>query len=83
MRQLCLLGGALVSHMLHADWEATDDFDPEDTDSVEDFKKTQFLDLQQPLLWQMWQANFRFANTQLEWAYELIRLVSLAASRIT
>ncbi|KAF9226331.1 Inositolphosphorylceramide-B hydroxylase [Gyrodon lividus] len=40
------------------DWEATDDFNPENTDSVEDFAKTRFLDLQQPLLWQMWHANF-------------------------
>lgn len=40
------------------DWEAADDFKPEDTDTAEDFAKTQFLDLRQPLLWQMWQANF-------------------------
>ncbi|KAL4073543.1 hypothetical protein J3A83DRAFT_4229344 [Scleroderma citrinum] len=40
------------------DWEATDDFKPEDTDSAEDFAKTQFLDLRQPLLKQMWHANF-------------------------
>ncbi|KAI5996501.1 hypothetical protein F5J12DRAFT_854000, partial [Pisolithus orientalis] len=40
------------------DWQATDDFKPEDTDSAEDFAKTQFLDLRQPLLWQMWRANF-------------------------
>ncbi|KAG6333019.1 hypothetical protein ID866_6072 [Astraeus odoratus] len=41
-----------------AAWEATNDFKPEDTDSAEDFAKTQFLDLRQPLLWQMWHANF-------------------------
>ncbi|KAG8216446.1 exocyst complex component Sec5-domain-containing protein [Butyriboletus roseoflavus] len=40
------------------DWEATDNFHPEDTDSVEDFEKTQFLNLREPLLWQMWNANF-------------------------
>ncbi|KAI9568120.1 hypothetical protein HD554DRAFT_821763 [Boletus coccyginus] len=40
------------------DWEATDDFHPEDTDSAEDFAKTQFLNLREPLLWQMWNANF-------------------------
>ncbi|KIK99658.1 hypothetical protein PAXRUDRAFT_131602 [Paxillus rubicundulus Ve08.2h10] len=40
------------------DWEATDDFHPEDTNSAEDFEKTRFLNLQQPLLWQMWNANF-------------------------
>lgn len=42
-----------------ADWEATDEFKPEDTDSAEDFAMTQFLDLRQPLLMQVWQANFR------------------------
>jgi 4-hydroxysphinganine ceramide fatty acyl 2-hydroxylase len=40
------------------DWKATDDFHPEDTDSAEDFAKTQFLNLREPLLWQMWNANF-------------------------
>ncbi|KAF7300688.1 Ceramide very long chain fatty acid hydroxylase [Mycena chlorophos] len=40
------------------DWEATDDFHPEDTDSAEDFKKNQFLDLSKPLLCQVWQSNF-------------------------
>lgn len=40
------------------DWEATDEFKPEDTDSAEDFAMTQFLDLRQPLLMQVWQANF-------------------------
>ncbi|KAF7289910.1 Ceramide very long chain fatty acid hydroxylase [Mycena indigotica] len=40
------------------DWVATDDFHPENTDSVEDFKKNQFLDLSKPLLWQVWQSNF-------------------------
>lgn len=42
------------------DWEASDDFHPEDTNSAEDFEKTQFLDLRTPLLQQMWQANFRY-----------------------
>lgn len=45
--------------LFHKDWEATDDFHPEDTDSAEDFAKTQFLNLREPLLWQMWNANFR------------------------
>ncbi|KAL0958153.1 hypothetical protein HGRIS_000319 [Hohenbuehelia grisea] len=40
------------------DWEATDDFHPEDTDLVEDFKKNEFLDLTKPLLRQVWEANF-------------------------
>jgi len=41
------------------DWEATDDFHPDDTDVTRDFEKNEFLDLRKPLLWQMWQANFR------------------------
>jgi len=49
--------------MCPADWEATDDFHPENTDSAEDFEKTQFLDLRTPLLRQMWQANFRYDAT--------------------
>ncbi|KAF7323901.1 Ceramide very long chain fatty acid hydroxylase [Mycena kentingensis (nom. inval.)] len=40
------------------DWEATDDFHPEDTDSAEDFKKNQFLDLSKPLIRQVWEGNF-------------------------
>ncbi|TFK49432.1 Inositolphosphorylceramide-B hydroxylase [Heliocybe sulcata] len=47
-------GEALVSD----DWEATDDFHPEDTDSARDYEKNQFLDLRQPLLWQVWNANW-------------------------
>ncbi|EFI26769.1 oxidoreductase [Coprinopsis cinerea okayama7 len=40
------------------DWEATDDFHPDDTDTARDFEKNQFLDLRKPLLAQMWEANF-------------------------
>lgn len=40
------------------DWVPEDDFNPEDTDTVADFEKNQFLDLRQPLLWQVWTANF-------------------------
>ncbi|EGN92522.1 hypothetical protein SERLA73DRAFT_147106 [Serpula lacrymans var. lacrymans S7.3] len=40
------------------DWEAPDDFHPDNTDSAEDFEKTQFLDLRKPLLRQVWEANF-------------------------
>lgn len=47
---------------LRQGWEATDDFHPENTDSAEDFAKTQFLNLREPLLWQMWNANFRSAG---------------------
>lgn len=46
------------STVVRDDWEASDDFHPEDTNSAEDFEKTQFLDLRTPLLQQMWQANF-------------------------
>ncbi|KAH6909640.1 oxidoreductase [Coprinopsis sp. MPI-PUGE-AT-0042] len=47
-------GEAIVSE----DWEATDNFHPDDTDTVRDFEKNQFLDLGKPLLSQMWEANF-------------------------
>ncbi|KNZ79361.1 Ceramide very long chain fatty acid hydroxylase SCS7 [Termitomyces sp. J132] len=40
------------------DWEATDDFHPDDTDEVQDFEKNQFLDLRKPLLRQVWEANW-------------------------
>ncbi|GLB39152.1 putative ceramide hydroxylase involved in the alpha-hydroxylation of sphingolipid-associated very long chain fatty acids [Lyophyllum shimeji] len=40
------------------DWEATDDFHPDDTDEVKDFEKNQFLDLRKPLLRQVWEANW-------------------------
>ncbi|KAI0065255.1 fatty acid-2 hydroxylase [Artomyces pyxidatus] len=40
------------------DWVADDDFHPENTDTAADFEKNQFLDLTQPLLKQMWYANF-------------------------
>ncbi|KAJ7600870.1 oxidoreductase [Mycena floridula] len=40
------------------DWEATDDFHPEDTNTAEDYAKNQFLDLRKPLLRQVWESNF-------------------------
>ncbi|KAK7046644.1 ceramide very long chain fatty acid hydroxylase [Favolaschia claudopus] len=40
------------------DWEAPDDFQPEETNSAEDYKKNQFLDLSKPLLRQVWEGNF-------------------------
>ncbi|KZV80757.1 fatty acid-2 hydroxylase [Exidia glandulosa HHB12029] len=40
------------------DWVATDDFHPDDTNTVEDFEKSQFLDLRKPLLPQVWFSNF-------------------------
>ncbi|TFY83157.1 hypothetical protein EWM64_g846 [Hericium alpestre] len=44
--------------VVREDWEATDDFEPEDTDSARDYERNQFLDLRKPLLPQMWYANF-------------------------
>jgi 4-hydroxysphinganine ceramide fatty acyl 2-hydroxylase len=41
------------------DWEADDDFHPDDTNLADDFEKSEFLDLSRPLLRQVWQANFR------------------------
>jgi len=43
------------------DWEATDDFHPEETNEAKDYEKSQFLDLRRPLLRQVWEANFRWA----------------------
>ncbi|KAF5345306.1 hypothetical protein D9758_008456 [Tetrapyrgos nigripes] len=45
------------------DWEATDDFHPDDTDEAKDLEKYQFLDLRKPLLRQVWEANFRLVST--------------------
>jgi len=44
--------------LIRDDWEATDDFHPEDTDSAKDYEKNQFLDLRKPLLRQVWESNF-------------------------
>jgi 4-hydroxysphinganine ceramide fatty acyl 2-hydroxylase len=40
------------------EWEATDDFEPENTDSASDFARNEFLDLRKPLFRQMWESNF-------------------------
>ena len=40
------------------DWEAADDFKPEETDVKFDFERSQFLDLSRPLFMQIWEANF-------------------------
>ncbi|KAF5362776.1 hypothetical protein D9757_011006 [Collybiopsis confluens] len=47
-----------TENIVRDDWEVTDNFDPDATDAVEDLKKHQFLDLQKPLLSQLWYANF-------------------------
>ena len=41
-----------------ADWVATEDFHPDDTDVAADFEKCEFLDLRRPLLRQVWEGNF-------------------------
>lgn len=54
------LGERNVSvHAAVVDWEATDDFHPEDTDSARDYEKNEFLDLRKPLLRQVWESSFR------------------------
>lgn len=40
------------------DWEAPDDFHPDDTDVLADFERCEFLDLSRPLLPQLWHAKF-------------------------
>ncbi|KAJ7207091.1 oxidoreductase [Mycena pura] len=45
-------------NIVRDDWEVTDDFHPENTDSAEDFQKNQFLDLSKPLIQQVWESNF-------------------------
>ncbi|KAJ6491437.1 oxidoreductase [Mycena vitilis] len=47
-------GESLVSE----DFDAPDDFHPDETNSAEDFKKNQFLDLSKPLVRQVWESNF-------------------------
>ncbi|GBE87411.1 oxidoreductase [Sparassis latifolia] len=55
----CIIGRiGSEADIVREDWEATDDFVPENTDTTADFEKTHFLDLRQPLLRQVWEANF-------------------------
>jgi len=44
--------------MVSDDWVATDDFEPEETDTSNDYEKNEFLDLRKPLLKQVWQARW-------------------------
>lgn len=39
-------------------YEFTDDWKPEDTDNGKDWEKNQFLDLEKPLIMQVWNAEF-------------------------
>ena len=38
------------------DWVATDDFHPDETDTLADYNRSKFLDLNKPLLMQVWEA---------------------------
>jgi 4-hydroxysphinganine ceramide fatty acyl 2-hydroxylase len=49
-----VLGEKIVSD----DWEATEDFHPDDTDVMADFARSEFLDLNEALLPQIWYGNF-------------------------
>ncbi|KAF9564482.1 oxidoreductase [Agrocybe pediades] len=40
------------------DWEAPDDFHPEETDTAKDYEKNTFLDLRKPLLRQVWESDW-------------------------
>lgn len=40
------------------DWDADDDFEPEETDTSADFQKNEFLDLREPLFMQVLRANW-------------------------
>jgi hypothetical protein len=40
------------------DWVPRDDFHPDETDTIADFKSNKFLDLGKPLLVQVWRANW-------------------------
>lgn len=44
--------------LVDENWEATDDFVPEETDQARDYETNEFLDLRKPLLKQMWYGNF-------------------------
>ncbi|PPQ75994.1 hypothetical protein CVT26_005946 [Gymnopilus dilepis] len=44
--------------IVREDWEATDDFHPDTTDTAQDYEKNTFLDLRKPLLRQVWEADF-------------------------
>ncbi|KAI0315580.1 fatty acid-2 hydroxylase [Amylostereum chailletii] len=59
MMQEFLVGRVGVGeNVVRDDWEATDDFHPEDTDEAADYAKNEFLDLRKPLLRQMWEGRF-------------------------
>ncbi|BGP03112.1 Ceramide very long chain fatty acid hydroxylase SCS7 [Rhodotorula toruloides] len=40
------------------DFEFTDDWHPDDTDNVKDWERNQFLDLNRPLIMQVWNSDF-------------------------
>jgi len=46
------------AHIVDEGWEATDDFHPDDTDTSHDYENSQFIDLRQPLIRQVWESNW-------------------------
>ncbi|KAJ7637159.1 oxidoreductase [Roridomyces roridus] len=44
--------------IIRADFDAPDDWHPEETKPEDDFKKNEFLDLSKPLIRQVWESNF-------------------------
>ena len=46
----------LTSIRLTVDWVATDDFHPDETDALADYNRSKFLDLNKPLIMQVWGA---------------------------
>lgn len=47
-----------AANIIDESWEATEDFHPDDTDVAEDFAKCEFLDLNKPLVPQVWYSNW-------------------------
>lgn len=50
------LGG--TENIVDENWEGGVDFHPEDTDTLADYSRNAFLDLNKPLLAQVWRGNF-------------------------
>lgn len=44
--------------IVNPDFVFTDHFQPEDTETAEDYRKNRFLDLERPLIMQVWNSNF-------------------------
>lgn len=57
LRQRVLVSLTFFFFLL-VDWEATDDFHPDETSIEDDYARCEFLDLGKPLLRQVWESNF-------------------------